>query len=560
MWSNLNIKQKSDLMKIFISSGIINLEEMRSLYNNRYVGTTPVKEEALSNLQLNTDVKGVNLFYTGGDKDKIQKAVQDKNTYAKYNVAKQSWDENGTLYEMQLPTLSITADSPQTERNKNILLNNGYTQEDLNNPNIRRNLDVLANNILLREERGKEYLGNVGNILSIPATVISGGSNIALSTAGKAALKTIPKISNHKIFSIFKQLPGATVKMAKYAGKNVLADPVRYAADLTSGAVTDLGVRSLVNNVSKGEYNSLGDAIGSAFFPDNPNPVVSFAIDAALPGLAMYGIDKAFTKNFRNRAYDILEGKIAFKKDSPHNLYDYFNTISKDNYVEYTSGLDKDNLNKFSSVKDLLEEEFEDAINVPVYSLPSADFDSGIVGVYDFNTRNIAIRKGLLDKYPTLVHEFTHSMQDNPRLIQRFKSDINNTPLSNFYDIGDANKSAEELHSTISELRYQILKDFKALDKDNNIIDKDALKLFYKKDNKGNYVLNDKDLISRFYNTNGYTIKFLKRLRKEMPKEDLKEFNTKNLPHLLRDYLTKLPTIAVPVGVGTTLLNDSENN
>lgn len=491
---------------------------------------------------------------------KAKEAAAAKEKYAKYNIATMTWDENGYLPSMNLPEVSITADSPETETNKRVLLNHGYTQEDLENPNIRKNLDILANNILLREKRGKEYLGNVGNILSIPATVISGGSNIALSTAGKAALKTIPKISNHKISSIFKQLPGATIKMAKYAGKNVLADPVRYASDLASGAVTDLGVRSLINNVSKGEYNSLGDAIGGALFPENPNPVVNFAIDAVLPGLAMYGIDKAFTKNFRNRAYDILEGKIGFKKDSPHNLNNYFNTISKDNYVEYTSGLDKNNLNKFSSVKDLLEDEFEDAINIPVYSLPSADFNSGVVGLYDFNTRNIAIRKGLLDKYPTLVHEFTHSMQNNPRLIQRFKSDINNTPLSNFYDIGDADKSAEELHSTISELRYQILKNFKALDKDNNIIDKDALKLFYKKDNKGNYVLNDKDLIFRFYNTNGYTVKFLKRLRKEMPKEDLKEFNTKNLPHLLRNYLTKLPIIAVPVGVGTTLLNDSENN
>lgn len=195
-----------------------------------------------------TFAEGGNLFYPGGELDKVQKAVSDKEQYAKYNVATQSWDEDGTVYNMNLPELRITADSPETEANKRVLLNHGYTQEDLNNPNIKAHLPALANMLRNYDINGINYLKGIGEVGLGLAGILTGGSGIGLAgVLGKEGIK----------------------QGAKKLGRKAL----RFGIDAGVGATTDYASNKAIQGLSNGEYEGFGDLMNRGVFNGSKDDV-----------------------------------------------------------------------------------------------------------------------------------------------------------------------------------------------------------------------------------------------------------------------------------------------
>jgi hypothetical protein len=657
MWSNLNIKQKSDLMKIYLQNGVSSLDTMKEHYNkfvsggdkppfNEWYNTVPSDRNDTTNYnlrkayenipfkqierwknatveQLNNDdyhlpsviknsdgsydflksknhpsvkyeidwynspegasfkkdyqldttgtyykyiPRNKNIFAPGGelgnDKDKIQKAVQDKNAYAKYNVAKQSWDENGTLYEMQLPTLSITADSPQTERNKNILLNNGYTQEDLNNPNIRRNLDVLANNILLREERGKEYLGNVGKVGLGLAGILTGGSGIGLAgTLGREGIK----------------------QGAKTLGRKAL----RFGVDTGVGAATDYASNKAIQGLSNGEYEGFGDWMNRGVFNGSKDDVWKPMLwDMVNPlGIATgigtdtflnsYNFNKAlksinpvnkntqesfYSDNVTNvdafrKWFDIVESnKIKNEFEKNFDKYPLENTTPEYKYISQVF------VPRFLG-KDILEsndKEFEWAIQafnkaiVPMAKVPKDDYLSllpigmsdrykKIIGWYNKNSKNIVD----LDLSPSdKIHEITHAYRDiikPPMYPKKVRDNINahlNSVESFFtdnnygYNVYNDFFDKEEYYADISALRSNIFKN----------VDLPSLSL--KDQNDFIESLSNEELLDMFNNESGYSKNFMNTFTQQKGDKD-------ELARMIKESLKILPA----VGAGAVISN-----
>ena len=180
---------------------------------------------------------------------KAQEAATAKKHYYKYNIATQSWDENGTVYNMNLPEVKIVADSPETEANKRVLLNHGYTQEDLENPNIKAHLPALANMLYNYDINGINYLKGIGEVGLGLAGILTGGSGIGLAGAlGKEGIK----------------------QGAKTLGRKAL----RFGVDTGVGATTDYASNKAIQGLSNGEYEGFGDLMNRGVFNGNKDDVL----------------------------------------------------------------------------------------------------------------------------------------------------------------------------------------------------------------------------------------------------------------------------------------------
>lgn len=180
---------------------------------------------------------------------KAQKAALDKEKYAKYNVATMTWDENGYLPSMNLPEVSITTDSPETEANKKVLLNHGYTQEDLENPNIKAHLPALANMLRNYDINGVNYLKGIGAVGLGLAGILTGGSGIGLAGAlGREGVK----------------------QGAKTLGRKAL----RFGVDAGVGAATDYASNKAIQGLSNGEYEGFGDLMNRGVFNGSKDDVL----------------------------------------------------------------------------------------------------------------------------------------------------------------------------------------------------------------------------------------------------------------------------------------------
>lgn len=356
-----------------------------------------------------TFAAGGNLYTDGGDKDKIQKAVQDKNTYAKYNIAKPSWDEEGTLYEMQLPPVSITADSPKTEANKKVLLNKGYTKEDLNNPNIKAHLPALANMLHNYDINGINYLKNIGTVGLGLAGILTGGSGIGLAGAlGREGIK----------------------QGAKTLGKKAL----RFGVDAGIGAATDYTSNKAIQGLSNGEYEGFGDLMNRGVFNgskddvwkpilwDMVNPLgiaTGIGTDVFLSPKILnntfnrYTIAPTQNSTFNKDEIQRAFARATYEANNATNLPIEDNTKLQDEIASFFIprmhiSLDGDN----KAYSEIMRKKM--FVPIKKYDIAKFNqdvgFDLGVGGWYNRKHKHIIDLN--LDKY-SKVHEYSHSFDDN---------------------------------------------------------------------------------------------------------------------------------------------------
>lgn len=178
----------------------------------------------------------------------IQKAVEDKQKYAKYNIVTVDYDDKGEKYNMNLPAVKVIADSTETEANKRTLLNHGYTKKDLENPNIKAHLPTLANILHNHDLNGLNYLKGIGKVGLGLAGILTGGSGIGLvGTLGKEGIK----------------------QGAKKLGKKAL----RFGIDTGVGVATDYASNKVIQGISNGEYEGFGDLMNRGVFNGSKDDV-----------------------------------------------------------------------------------------------------------------------------------------------------------------------------------------------------------------------------------------------------------------------------------------------
>lgn len=518
------------------SSSQSNLKNPKNLlypiiYERFYM---PSNDEAKKAIMLGIDLyaNGGNLFYDGGEKEKVQKAVQDKNTYAKYNIAKQSWDENGALYEMQLPPVSITADSPKTEANKKVLLNHGYTQEDLENPNIKAHLPALANMLRNYDINGINYLKGIGTVGVGLAGILTGGSGIGLAGAlGREGIK----------------------QGAKTLGRKAL----RFSVDTGVGTATDYASNKAIQGLSNGEYKGFGDLMNRGVFNGNKDDVWKPVLwDIANPLGVATGIGTDVFLNSSNLR------KVSRLNSQKLNIS--AQDIQKDlDTIEIINNSDLSSFPKYdyNNINDYLQHTFiprwgdiqegTEALNrtkVPITLIPKDYYvkikgsDSNVSGWHDSVTGDIKI---LNNNTPTIIHELTHANRDRNFLdnedIFSHLLDVDNfftqksLPFSTTSDF-----DIEEYVATMPEFRRVLF------DKTNKTNDISAGKIGLTEQNNiiDNYP--NPDLFIDFYNTNNYAQEFMKAYNKLNPTTD----GWDKVAEMLKTSMKLLPA----VGAGATVI------
>lgn len=481
---------------------------------------------------------------------KAKEAAAAKEKYAKYNIATMTWDENGYLPNINLPEVSITADSPETETNKRVLLNHGYTQKDLENPNIRRNLNVLANNILLREKKGKEYLENVGKVGLGLAGILTGGSGVGLAGAlGREGIKQGAKTLRRKA--------------------------LRFGVDTGVGAATDYASNKAIQKISNGEYEGFGDLMNRGVFNGSKDDVwKSIVWDMVNPLGIATGIGTDFFLNSSNlgkalQINNILrnDDRVQFMSNGDYTNPTHINALRReqtnvDNNVNLQIENDEELQNQ---VKSFFIPRMKFNANNARYSdimlkngfVPIKKYDtnkfnndlgfiSNLGGWYNYDKRHIIDLN--LNRY-NKVHEYSHAFDHNvfndfnyaisPLVkshMRNYHNDVNNFMTGRYtYNLEDNMFDIREFDADTRALRLKLFDDLHI----------DPAKLNVEEQNKIISELNDDWLSNNLQRVSGYGSRLFDQIKTP---EDFKK-----IKQIIIRGMQTLPAASIPI-----MLNKNE--
>lgn len=263
MWKDLTMAQKSELMKIFIKSGITSTSEMASIYDKNH-STSYNSFATRGNMS-----DGGNLFYDGGEKDKWWQLDAEKiynrvpahenelgkETYSRYLAARRLpiWEgardyyKNGSddlaeqLYDYYTDILHNPYSEEVVEEHLNDYPNSKfqvYNEDGLNIDETAYNIKQYAQAYLGHEDAKDKYLG-------FPQR-----GNTVIESLYKP---TNAKNNNQKYFKFSYQTP--------YYWQEVIDDMVNYNRDTKQYIDRTLNTFTAGRGVdsNKGEYISIYD-------------------------------------------------------------------------------------------------------------------------------------------------------------------------------------------------------------------------------------------------------------------------------------------------------------
>ena len=480
---------------------------------------------------------------------KAQKAALDKEKYAKYNVATMTWDENGYLPSMNLPEVSITTDSPETEANKKVLLNHGYTQEDLENPNIKAHLSALANMLRNYDINGVNYLKGIGIVGLGLAGILTGGSGIGLAGAlGREGVK----------------------QGAKTLGRKAL----RFGVDAGIGAATDYTSNKAIQELSNGEYEGFGDLMNRGVFNGSKDDVWKPMLwDMANPLGIATGIGTDVFLNSSN-----LRKALRINNALRHDRIQF---VSNGDYTNpaHIHALRREQANVDNSVNLQIENDKELQNQIESFFIPRMNFNGGNaiysdimlkkgfvpIKKYDMNKFNSDLgftsnlggwynyNKGHiidlnLDKYDK-THEYSHAFDHkvfnnldyavSPSVrsdMRNYHNDVNNFMTGKYtYNLEDNGFDIREFDADTRALRLKLFDDLHI----------DPTKLNIKEQNQIISELNDDWLSNNLQRISGYGSKLFDQIKTP---EDFKK-----IKQIIIRGMQILPAVSVPI-----MLNKNE--
>lgn len=481
---------------------------------------------------------------------KVQEAATAKKHYDKYNVATQSWDENGTVYNMNLPEVKIVADSPETEANKRVLLNHGYTQEDLENPNIKAHLPALANMLHNYDINGINYLKGIGEVGLGLAGILTGGSGIGFAGAlGKEGMK----------------------QGAKKLGRKAL----RFGIDTGVGAATDYASNKAIQGLSNGEYEGFGDLMNRGVFNGSKDDVWKPMLwDMVNPlGIAAgIGTDVFLNSSNLRKALRINntlrhDDRIQFMSNGDYTNPTHINALRReqanvDNSVNLPIERDEELQNQiksffiprmnFNSSNAIYSDIMLKKGFVPIkkYNINKFNndlgFTSNLGGWYNYNKGHIIdLNLDKYDKTHEYSHAFDHKVFNNldyaisPGVkshIRNYQDDVNNFMTGRYtYNLEDNWFDIREFDADTRALRLKLFDDLHI----------DPTKLNLKEQNQIISELNDDWLSNNLQRVSGYGSKLFDQIKSP---EDFKK-----IKQIIIRGMQTLPAVSVPI-----MLNKNE--
>lgn len=195
MWKDLSIKNKAELMRLYIENGITDLEEVRKHYDNLYAEGGPLGPDSL--IKLVKQGKYYNAWqYDRNVRDAyntVSQNMQSQNNQITVPEIQKAASNYGYSQEViddftypmgSLKPVTVKAPHPLKEFM-------GYSTADWNNINIQMNRDKMYQNVLARKEAGKEYLKNIGIVGGYMLPMLSGNPGV-LAAEGALALGFTP--------------------------------------------------------------------------------------------------------------------------------------------------------------------------------------------------------------------------------------------------------------------------------------------------------------------------------------------------------------------------------
>ena len=322
-WNNLSLKQKADIIKMSVQSGITDLSEIQQLYNDSQISTRPTKKA------LGGQVLRKNKFEEGGTIEPVGyetpwgittrsryrgehtvptsaiyfKSKEDRDAYA----AQQDID----LYGGVLPELAVTAkgvpieEKPTTQRNTYADIFYNMSDWDSLLGQTRVNLNKRA------WQKNPEYMQgwtDAGNIAA--------GFTVAPFATAAAGEYALPWLSEN----IFPYLSARGWLAATQAAGNTPAwlTPTSAAAiDATlAGTATGASINDMIENGPTFE-NVLGTALGGIGLAYEAYPTIMNGIQAGRRAYNTFKLNRQL-----NKAATLFDGTVgADYFRSPSNWY-----------------------------------------------------------------------------------------------------------------------------------------------------------------------------------------------------------------------------------------------
>ncbi len=174
----------------------------------------------------------------------IKQAVKDKQKYAKYNIATVSYDDKGEIYNMNLPTVKITAQAPDYLNyvsEYDIARANQYYGNNLNN-----RANFLKNIGIYNKTGRSQFMQDIDRLAVLPNLAMI-GAGLASGAIFNPAFSNLANVSfvanelsdkNYKNAGIEAALafgPSAVLKGAQLIGKTNLVRSVVASSILKNG-------------------------------------------------------------------------------------------------------------------------------------------------------------------------------------------------------------------------------------------------------------------------------------------------------------------------------------